>query len=308
MKNALKPNLVQTIEGVPAFVHGGPFANIAHGCNSLVATRLALKAADYVVTEAGFGTDLGAEKFFNIKCRIGNLKPNAVVLVVTVKALKRQGGIAKENLNKENAAAVEAGLPNLYKHVENIKLFGIPLVIAINKNPNDKKSEIDVIIKNCESWGVPIANCEVWEKGGHGGEDLAEHVIEIADKQSKFKVLYKTSDPVKEKIEKVAKNVYGADGVGYSPEAERDIKELNELKLNEMPICIAKTQSSLSDDPKKLSRPKNFTIHVKRLRVSAGAGFIIVFTGDIVTMPGLPKTPAAEAMDVKEDGTIVGLF
>jgi len=308
LKDALKPNLVQTIEGVPAFVHGGPFANIAHGCNSLVATKLALKSADYVVTEAGFGTDLGAEKFFNIKCRVGDLRPDAVVLVVSVKALKRQGGVDKTKLSEENPAAVEAGLPNLRKHVENIKLFGVPQIIAINKGPDDTEAEVDVIVSNCKSWGIPIVQSDIWEKGGDGGKDLAKEVVRIAEEKSDFKFLYDPADPIKDKIDKVARDVYGADGVGYSPEAERDIKELNQLDLAKMPICVAKTQYSLSDDPKKLSWPKNFKLNVKKLRASAGAGFIVVHTGDIVTMPGLPKFPAAEAMDITEDGTITGLF
>jgi formate--tetrahydrofolate ligase len=308
LKHALKPNLVQTIEGVPAFVHGGPFANIAHGCNSLMATRLAMKAADYVVTEAGFATDLGAEKFFDIKCRVGDLKPDAVVLVVSVKALKRQGGIPKDKLSEENPAAVEAGLPNLYKHVENVKLFGVPLVLAVNRNPNDSDAEIDVIKKNCSSWGVPIVNADIWERGGDGGRELAEEVIKLADTKSDFRFLYDVSETITDKIEKIAKNIYGADGVDYSPEAQRDLKELEKLNLGAMPICVAKTQSSLSDDPKKLSRPKNFRITVKRLRASAGAGFIVVYTGSIVTMPGLPKVPAAQGMDITEDGKITGLF
>ena len=308
MKDALKPNLVQTIEGVPAFVHGGPFANIAHGCNSLVATKLALKLADYVVTEAGFGTDLGAEKFFNIKCRVGGLKPDAAVLVVSVKALKREGGVPKEKLTSENPAAVEAGLPNLLKHVENVKLFGVPFVVAINKKLSDAKDEISVILNHCKSLKIPVVISEIWEKGGLGGKDLAEEVMNIAQGTNNFKFLYEPSEGIKDKIEKIAKSIYGAKGVDYSKEAERDIRELNELKLDKMPICVAKTQFSLSDDPKKLNRPKNFSISVKKLRASAGAGFIVVYTGDIVTMPGLPKVPAAEGMDITEDGKIIGLF
>ena len=308
MRDALKPNLVQTIEGVPAFVHGGPFANIAHGCNSLMATKMALKSAQYVVTEAGFGSDLGAEKFFDIKCRVGKLRPDAVVIVVSIKALKRQGGIAKEDLMRPNPAAVEAGLPNLMKHVENIKLFGLPFVIAINKNLNDTREEINVIINHCRSFGFSVVVSEVWEKGGAGGVELAKEVVKAADKQSGFKFLYDPSEPIKTKLDKIATKIYGADGVDYTPEAERDIKELGELSLDKMPICVAKTQYSLSDDPKKLNRPQNFRITVKSLKASAGAGFIVAYTGDIMTMPGLPKVPAAEGMDVTEDGKITGLF
>jgi formate--tetrahydrofolate ligase len=308
MKDALKPNLVQTIEGVPAFVHGGPFANIAHGCSSLIATRMALRSADYVITEAGFGSDLGAEKFFDIKCRVGGLRPSAVVIVVSIKALKRQGGISKEDLSKVNPAAVEAGLPNMMKHVENIKLFGLPFVIAINKAPHDTKEEIDVIKNHCKSLGLPVVLSEVWEKGGDGGRELAARVVELASQPNNFKFLYEPAESIRSKIDKIAKNIYGADGVDYVPEAERDIKELEMLKLDKMPVCVAKTQYSLSDDPKKLSRPKNFGITVKRLRASAGAGFIVAYTGDIMTMPGLPKVPAAEGMDITEDGKITGLF
>ena len=308
MKDALKPNLVQTIEGVPAFVHGGPFANIAHGCNSLMATKIALKSADYVVTEAGFGTDLGAEKFFNIKCRIGKLKPSAAVLVVTVKALKRQGGIEKDKLALENPAAVEAGLPNLYKHVENIKLFNVPLVITINRNPSDTEAEISVIRENCASWGLPIVVCDVWAGGGRGGRELAREVVKACSKKNDFKPLYDADSPLDEKVELIAKKIYGAAGVGYSPEAERDMREIRELGLEKMPVCVAKTQYSLSDDPRKLNRPKNFDINLKKFRVSAGAGFIVAYAGDIVTMPGLPKVPAAEAIDINEKGRIRGLF
>ncbi|MCX5726524.1 MAG: formate--tetrahydrofolate ligase [Candidatus Saganbacteria bacterium] len=308
MKDALKPNLVQTIEGVPAFVHGGPFANIAHGCNSLLATKMALKLSDYVVTEAGFGSDLGAEKFFDIKCRVGELSPDAAVLVVSVRALKRQGGIAVIDLDKENPAAVEAGLPNLRKHVENIKAFGIPIVLAINKALKDSKQEINVILKGCETLDLPISISEVWERGGEGGKDLAEKVIKAAEGQNNFRFLYDVNESIEDKIGKIAKTIYGAKGVTYSEEAGRDIRELEKLKLDKLPICVAKTQYSLTDDPKKLGRPKEFNIAVKKLRASAGAGFIVVYTGDIVTMPGLPKVPAAEGMDIDEDGKIKGLF
>jgi len=308
MKDAIKPNLVQTIEGVPAFVHGGPFANIAHGCNSLVATKMALKLSDYVVTEAGFGTDLGAEKFFNIKCRVGELNPAAVVMVVTPRALKRQGGVEKADLKKENVSAIEKGFPNLEKHVESIKLFGVPLVVAINKGEGDTGAEISTIVEECNKLDIPCVVSEVWEKGGRGGVELAKKVVELSGKKSKLQLLYKVDESIKEKLEKIATKIYGAEGVEFTSEADRDLREIEQLKLDKLPICVAKTQSSLSDDPKKLGRPKGFKITVKRLRVSAGAGFIVAYTGDIVTMPGLPKEPAAEKMDITEDGTITGLF
>lgn len=308
MKDALKPNLVQTIEAVPAFVHGGPFANIAHGCNSLIATKMALKLSDYVVTEAGFGTDLGAEKFFNIKCRVGGLTPDAAILVVSTRALKRQGSVAKEDLDKENPAAVEAGLPNLRKHVENIKAFGVPLVVAINKTLKDSSQEINVILKGCETLKLQVSISEIWEKGGEGGKDLAGKVLKATEEPKSFKFLYDINEPVKDKIKKIATTMYGAKGVSYAPEAERDIRELAKLKLDKLPICVAKTQFSLTDDSKKLGRPKEFKITVKRLRASAGADFIVAYTGDIVTMPGLPKAPAAQGMDISEDGKITGLF
>ncbi len=308
LKDAIKPNLVQTIEGVPAFVHGGPFANIAHGCNSLIATKMALKLSEYVVTEAGFGTDLGAEKFFNIKCRVGGLNPNAVVLVVTMRALKKQGGVSKQDWTKENVSAVKAGFPNLEKHIESIRLFGMPLVVAINKRPEDTDVEISTVVGECNSLNVPCAVSQICEKGGQGGIELAKRVVELAGKNSELKLLYKVEEPIKDKLEKIATKIYGAEGVEYISEAERDLREIEKLGLDKLPMCVAKTQFSLSDDSKKLGRPKGFKITVKRLRVSAGAGFIVAYTGDIVTMPGLPKEPAAEKMDITEDGTITGLF
>jgi formate--tetrahydrofolate ligase len=309
LKEAIKPNLVQTVEGVPAFVHGGPFANIAHGCNSLVATRLALKLSDYVVTEAGFGTDLGAEKFFDIKCRMGNLKPDAVVLVVTARALKRQGGVPKEEVLKENVEALKRGLDNLEKHIENVRIFGVPLVVAINKTVDDSRGEIEAMAKGCKGFGEKAVISEVWEKGGEGGLDLAKEVLSIIEKEpSKFKPLYDLNASIRSKIETIASKIYGADGVDYMAEADRDIKIVEEMGFSKLPVCIAKTQFSLTDDPTKLGRPKGFRINVKRIRASAGAGFLVAYTGDIMTMPGLPPHPAAERIDILPDGKIVGLF
>jgi formate--tetrahydrofolate ligase len=288
--HALKPNLVQTLEGGPAFIHGGPFANIAHGCNSLIATQMGLKLADYVVTEAGFGSDLGAEKFFNIKCRVGNLKPSAVVLVVTKQAIERNG------------------YENVAKHVENLQLFGVPIVIAINKKSKDTKAEIDEVQKRCERLGVPTVVSDVWKNGGKGGKDLAKAVMEACKQKSTFNYLYDVKVPIKEKIETIAKKIYGADGVNYTERALLDIEKLDEVGLSSLPICMAKTQYSLSDNKNAYGRPTGFKITVRELKPSAGAGFIVAYTGAILTMPGLPKHPAAENMDVSEDGKIKGLF
>jgi formate--tetrahydrofolate ligase len=290
MHDSLKPNLVQTIENTPAFVHGGPFANIAHGCNSLQATKLALKLSDYVVTEAGFGTDLGAEKFFDIKCRVGELKPEAAVLVVTQQAITRNG------------------YENVAKHIENIKLFGVPLVVAVNKRKDEPEGEINYIIKQCESFGVPAVISSVFENGGKGGIELAKEVVKLANSKTSFNALYESEEPVKQKIEKIATKIYGADGVNYSDVAERYISFLEEHGMSRLPICIAKTQSSLSDDPKLLGRPKGFRITIRDLKVSNGAGFIVAYAGNIMTMPGLPRHPAAENMDITPDGKIIGLF
>jgi len=291
MWHALKPNLVQTLEGGPAFVHGGPFANIAHGCNSLIATRLALKLSDYVITEAGFGTDLGAEKFFNIKCRVGGLKPDAVVLVVTRQAIERHG------------------YENVAKHVENIQLFGMPLVIAVNRKMDDPGNELKYMVKQCEKFGVPTVISEVWGKGGKGGGEMAKELLELLKKQkSKFRPLYNVNEQIKSKIGKIAEEIYGAEGVNYSEAAERYIEFLENSGLANLPICVAKTQYSLSDDPKVYGRPRNFKITIRELKISAGAGFIVAYAGDIMTMPGLPKHPAAENMDISETGKITGLF
>ncbi|SES98862.1 formate--tetrahydrofolate ligase [Anaerobranca gottschalkii] len=309
LKDAIKPNLVQTLENVPAFIHGGPFANIAHGCNSVTATKLALKLADYVVTEAGFGADLGAEKFFNIKCRYANLKPDAVVIVATVRALKMHGGLKKDELTTENLDALAKGFSNLEKHIENVRKFGVPLVVAINKFPSDTDKEIDYILKRCEEMGILVSLSEVWAKGGEGGIDLAQKVVDILETQrSNFRVLYDEKLSIKEKITIIAKEVYGAKGVIFEKKAETSIKQLEKLNLDKMPICMAKTQYSLSDDPNLLGRPENFEITVREVKVSAGAGFIVALTGEIMTMPGLPKVPAATKMDIDENGVITGLF
>ncbi len=309
LKDALKPNLVQTLEHVPAFVHGGPFANIAHGCNSIMATKMALKMADYVVTEAGFAADLGAEKFLDIKCRIGDLKPSAVVLVATVRALKHHGGVAKENLNKEDLEALEKGMPNLIQHVENmINVYKLPCVVAINAFPTDTKEELSLIEERCRALGVNVALSEVWEKGGEGGVKLAEEVVKLCDKPNDFTFAYEEDMPIIEKIKSISKKIYRADGVKFTPAAEKEIKELEKLGFGNMPVCMAKTQYSFSDDPTLSGAPRNFDITVKKVRVSAGAGFIIVLTGDIMTMPGLPKEPAAENIDVNNKGKISGLF
>jgi formate--tetrahydrofolate ligase len=310
LKDALKPNLVQTLEGTPAFIHGGPFANIAHGCNSLMATRMAKHFADYVVTEAGFGADLGAEKFLDIKSRMAGFKPDAVVIVATVRALKHHGGAAKDKLNEEDLVALEKGIPNLLKHVENItKEFGLGAVVAINKFPFDTEAELKLVEDKCKELGVNVALSEVWEKGSEGGVDLAKEVLRLTEQENdKFNFIYDDEDTIKEKIEKIATRIYGADGVDYTKKAEKEIKRLTELGFSNLPICMAKTQASLSDDPKVIGRPEGFNITVSKATVSAGAGFIVVSTGDIMKMPGLPKVPSSELIDVTEDGLITGLF
>lgn len=309
LKDALKPNLVQTLENTPAFVHGGPFANIAHGCNTILATKMAMKLTEYTITEAGFGADLGAEKFFNIKCRYGNLKPDAAVIVATIRALKHHGGVGKDELNEENLEALEKGFGNLEKHIENIKKFGVPAVVSINKFPTDTDKEIQLIIDKCKELGVEAVLTEVWAKGGDGAIDLAEKVVEVIEETpSNFEVLYDAEASIKEKIETIAKEVYGADGVEFTKKANRQIKKIEEIELDKMPITMAKTQYSLSDDPSLLARPEGFKITVREVKVSAGAKFLVALTGDIMTMPGLPKVPAANKMDILEDGTIVGLF
>lgn len=310
LKDALKPNLVQTLEKTPAFIHGGPFANIAHGCNSLMATRMAKHFADYVVTEAGFGADLGAEKFLDIKSRMAGFKPDAVVIVATVRALKHHGGAAKDKLNEEDLVALEKGIPNLLKHVENItKEFGLGAVVAINKFPFDTQAELKLVEDKCKELGVNVALSEVWEKGSEGGVDLAKEVLRLTEQENdKFNFIYDDEDSIKEKIEKIATRIYGADGVDYTKKADKEIKRLTELGFSNLPICMAKTQASLSDDPKVTGRPEGFNITVSKATVSAGAGFIVVSTGDIMKMPGLPKVPSSELIDVTEDGLITGLF
>ena len=310
LKDAIRPNLVQTLEHTPALIHGGPFANIAHGCNSVSATDAALKLGDYVVTEAGFGADLGAEKFLDIKCRAAGLSPDAVVIVATVRALKHHGGCPKADLGKEDLGALERGLPNLLKHVENItKVYGLPAVVAINRFESDTEAELERIRAACAAYGVRVALSEVWGKGGAGGVELAEEVLRIIEAEEKdFHFAYDTDAALEEKIEAVAVKVYGADGVDYAPAAAKELKRLTELGYGGLPVCMAKTQYSLSDDPAKLGAPKGFRITVKKVKVSAGAGFVVVLTGDIMTMPGLPKVPAAENIDVDENGKITGLF
>ncbi|MBM6989242.1 MAG: formate--tetrahydrofolate ligase [Olsenella umbonata] len=309
LKDAIKPNLVQTLENNPAFVHGGPFANIAHGCNSVEATTTALKLADYVVTEAGFGADLGAEKFLDIKSRYANLHPDAVVLVATVRALKYNGGVPKAELTEENLDAVRAGLPNLLRHVSNITdVWGLPVVVAINAFPTDTKAELDLVAKECGKLGVNVALSEVWAKGGEGGEALANEVIRLCDQPNDFRFAYDVDDTIANKVEAIATKVYHADGVDFTPKAARQMAQLEEQGFGKLPICVAKTQYSFTDDPKRLGAPEGFRITVRNLKVSAGAGFIVALTGDIMTMPGLPKVPAAEKIDVTPDGKIVGLF
>ena len=309
LKDALKPNLIQTLENTPAIVHGGPFANIAHGCNSVRATKTALKLADYVVTEAGFGADLGAEKFFDIKCRKANLAPDAVVLVATVRALKYNGGVPKTELSTENLAALEKGIVNLEKHIENLQKYGVPVVVTLNSFVTDTKAETDFVERFCRERGCEFALSEVWEKGGEGGIALANKVIEtLENRESHFKPLYEDGCSLEEKIETVAREIYGADGVTYSPAAARELKRIAEMGMSEFPVCMAKTQYSLSDDQTKLGRPTGFTVNVREVYVSAGAGFVVAVTGAIMTMPGLSKNPAAYGIDVNEDGVITGLF
>lgn len=309
LKDALKPNIIQTLEHTPAIVHGGPFANIAHGCNSVRATKTALKLADYVITEAGFGADLGAEKFFDIKCRMAGLKPDAVVLVATIRALKYNGGVQKDELSSENLDALKAGIVNLEKHIENLHKFGVPVVVTLNSFVTDTKAETDFVEQFCKERGCEFALSEVWEKGGEGGIDLANKVLEtIEHKESNFKVLYDDSLSLKEKIETVAKEIYGADGVTYSPAAERELKRITDLGMGDFPVCMAKTQYSLSDDAKKLGRPSGFKINVREVYASAGAGFVVAVNGSIMTMPGLSKKPAAYGIDVDDNGVITGLF
>ena len=309
LKDALKPNLVQTLEGTPAFIHGGPFANIAHGCNSVTATKMALKLGDYAITEAGFGADLGAEKFLDIKCRMAGLAPSAVVIVATVRALKNHGGVAKEDLNNENLEALEAGLPNLLQHVDNIKnVYGLPVVVAINAFPTDTKAELDLVEKKCNELGVNVALSEVWAKGGEGGVALAEEVVRLCEEPSEFKFCYDENASIMDKLNAIATKIYHADGVDLVDKAPKQLKQLEELGFDKMPICMAKTQYSFSDDATKKGAPKDFRISVRNLKVSAGAGFVVALTGDIMTMPGLPKVPAAERIDVDENGVITGLF
>ena len=309
LKDALKPNLVQTLEGTPAFVHGGPFANIAHGCNSIMATRMAMALSDYAVTEAGFGADLGAEKFLDIKCRLAGLKPDAVVVVATVRALKNHGGVAKADLNEENLEALEAGLPNLLQHVENItQVYKLPCVVAINAFPTDTKAELDLVEAKCKELGVNVALSEVWAKGGEGGLALADEVVRLCEEPNDFQFAYEDDLSIAQKIEAIAKRVYHADGVAFDPKVVKEIAKLEALGFGGMPVCMAKTQYSFSDDPSLLGATKGFTITVRNIKVSAGAGFIVALTGDIMTMPGLPKVPAAERIDVDENGVISGLF
>jgi len=309
LKDALKPNLVQTLEGTPAFIHGGPFANIAHGCNSVTATRMALKLADYVVTEAGFAADLGAEKFIDIKCRKAGLKPSAVVIVATVRALKYHGGVAKADLNNENLEALEKGLPNLLQHVENVKnVYGLPCVVAINAFPTDTKAELDMVEKRCNELGVNVALSEVWAKGGEGGKALAEEVVRLCEQPNHFQFTYELDCSIEEKLDAICKKVYHADGVVLTDNAKKQAAQLTALGFGDLPICMAKTQYSFSDNAALLGAPKGFTVTVRNLKVSAGAGFIVALTGDIMTMPGLPKVPSAEKIDVDENGKISGLF
>ena len=309
LKDAIQPNLVQTLEGTPAFVHGGPFANIAHGCNSISATRMALKLGDYVITEAGFGADLGAEKFLDIKCRKAGLRPDAVVIVATVRALKHHGGAAKGTLGEENLAALEAGLPNLLKHIENITgKFGLPAVVAINRFPTDTEAELQLVRERCAAAGANVALSEVWAKGGAGGEELAREVLRLVEEPNHFRLIYEDDMPLKAKIAAIVREIYNGDGVDFSPAASRELDKLEALGFGHLPVCMAKTQYSLSDDPHLLGWPSGFRVTVKNVRLAAGAGFVVVMTGDIMTMPGLPRVPAAEAIDVDENGRISGLF
>ncbi|XZK29747.1 formate--tetrahydrofolate ligase [Clostridium perfringens] len=309
MKDAIKPNLVQTLENTPAIIHGGPFANIAHGCNSIIATKTALKMSDITITEAGFGADLGAEKFLDIKCRYGNLNPDCVVLVATIRALKHHGGVKKDELNISNVDALNKGMKNLEKQIENLKAYGVPVVVAINKFITDSDEEVKAIEDFCKNIGVEVSLTEVWEKGGEGGIDLANKVIKTMESEpSNFKMIYDSEESIKDKILKIVQTIYGGKGVNYTPQALKQIAEIEKFNLDKLPICMAKTQYSLSDNPSLLGRPENFDITVKEVRVSNGAGFIVVLTGDVMTMPGLPKVPAANRMDIKDNGEIVGLF
>ncbi len=310
LKDALKPNLVQTLEHTPAFVHGGPFANIAHGCNSIMATRMALKLGDYVVTEAGFGADLGAEKFLDIKCRMGGLEPSAVVIVATVRALKHHGGASKEKLGEEDLEALSRGIPNLLKHIENITVkFGLPAVVAINRFPTDTEAELNLVKEKCRQCGANVALSEVWAKGGEGGIELAQEVLRLTEEEkADFRFVYSDEASIKEKIEAIVREIYGGDGVEFTPAALKEMRQLGEYGYGKFPVCMAKTQYSLSDDPKKLGWPKGFKVTVRNVKVSAGAGFIVALTGEIMTMPGLPKVPAAEKIDVDSTGKISGLF
>ncbi|HBB29876.1 MAG TPA: formate--tetrahydrofolate ligase, partial [Clostridiales bacterium] len=309
LKDALKPNLVQTLEGTPAFVHGGPFANIAHGCNSVMATRMASKMADYVVTEAGFGADLGAEKFLDIKCRMSGIRPSAVIIVATIRALKYTGGVEKANLNNENLEALEKGLPNLLKHVENItKVFKLPAVVAINKFPTDTAAELKLVEDKCRELGVNVALSDVWANGGKGGVAVANEVLRLTESQSNMEFSYDLNLPIKEKIKAIATKIYGADDVEFSPKANKEIANFERLGFGNLPICMAKNQYSLTDDPKKLGRPTGFKVTIRDITPSIGAGFLVALTGDIMKMPGLPKVPSAELIDVDEDGKIKGLF
>ena len=309
LKDALKPNLVQTLEHTPAIVHGGPFANIAHGCNSIIATKMAMKLGDYTVTEAGFGADLGAEKFLDIKCRLAGLKPDAVVIVATVRALKMHGGMSKENLNAENLDALEKGVPNLLRHVSNIKnVYHLPSVVAINKFPTDTQSEIDLIINKCKELGVNVVLSDVWANGSEGGLSLAKEVVKLCDEPNNFEFSYELQDTIENKISTIVKRIYGGKGAKFLPEALDDIKRITDLGFGNLPICIAKTQYSFSDDLTKLGAPTDFEITIKEVKISAGAGFIVALTGSILTMPGLPKVPAAERIDVLLNGKIIGLF
>lgn len=308
LKDAIKPNLAQTLENNPAFIHGGPFANIAHGCNSVQATRLGLKCADYLVTEAGFGADLGAEKFLDIKCRMAGLKPDAVVVVATVRALKMHGGLKKTELANEDLNALAKGIPNLQKHIENIQGYGLPVVVAINRFPTDTEAELELLAEKCRELGASFALAEVWMKGGKGGEELARKVVEACEKDSDFRFMYDESMSPKEKMNAIATKIYGADGVDFTPQAEKDLQMIHEQGKDDLLVCMAKTQYSLSDDPLKLGRPEHFRITVREVRLSAGAGFLVAITGAIMTMPGLPKKPAALNIDVDSDGKITGLF
>ncbi len=309
LKDALNPNLVQTLEGTPAFVHGGPFANIAHGCNSVIATRMAMKLGDYAVTEAGFGADLGAEKFLDIKCRMAGLRPDAVVVVATVRALKMHGGLPKTELGTENLAALEKGLPNLLRHVSNMKnTYGLPCVVAVNRFPTDTDREIDLVIAKCRELGVNVKLSTVWANGGAGGTELAEEVVRLCEAENHFRFSYESNTTIEEKLHAIATKVYGGSGVTILPAAKKQMDELTALGFGNLPVCVAKTQYSFSDDPAKLGAPENFTITVRNIKVSAGAGFLVALTGDIMTMPGLPKSPAAERIDVTDDGKITGLF